>query len=383
MNRFQRISAIVLSWIGLWLCCAACGPKSSGYQHGADGGKTDDPDSQICDSKSTRDAKLVSEDIPDGTRFRTGESFRKRWGFLNTGSTAWTGECGYQFIHVSGPALARQEKFDLLQGESIAPGETKDWAMDMRAPNLPGAYQDLYQMAYQGQIFGNQVWVLIEVLPCSGPADCLDPEFPLCSAGQCLVANTDESVLLSVPYHSQLIETDASRWNPSTTCGPTALLMVLDDFQLQNQLSPVVELLDLIDPGQGGYDPACSSTGNPVCTSAAALASVAATHYQLTVDAHDEWSLDQVLDALRSQHPVIADIFLDLTPGKSGHFVVIVGFELSQNGFYLIYHDPYRQASTRVSFEQFVAGWSGPVDVNDPLQVAGHRYWAMAAYPKP
>ncbi len=184
-------------------------------------------------------------------------------------------------------------------------------------------------------------------------------------------------VRLAVPYHSQLDETDSERWNPGTTCGPTALLMVLHHLGLEEDLAPVVERTAAIPHADGGYDPACSSEGNPVCTSPGALVTVAREGYHLDIEARDGWTIDDVTRALSRGQPVIADVNVDLEPTNTGHFVVIIGFAEQAGEVRLRYHDPYREPDMIATWETFARSWGGPIDVGDPLQPEGHAFWGM------
>lgn len=182
---------------------------------------------------------------------------------------------------------------------------------------------------------------------------------------------------LNVPYHSQISETRYPG-NPSTACGPTALLMVLDYLGLETQLSTVIEHLVDIDPHEGGYDPACSSSGNPVCTSAGALVRVAVEQYDLLVEAGDHRTERDIRRALCNGHPVIT--LVQSNPAASrGHFVTVIGTRTRGADRWVIYHDPLRQAGVEARWEDFLASWQGPVDLDDPLQPQGHAFWGMVS----
>jgi hypothetical protein len=105
------------------------------------------------------------------------------------------------------------------------------------------------------------------------------------------------------------------------------------------------------------------------------LAQVAAG-YGLTVDAHAGWTFDQLYQAIASGRPVIADVTWGLVPGGSGHFVLVYGVDPQTKQVY--YHDPYSGPSRSASWNVFSASWSGPVDVGDPLQPAGHPFWGAS-----
>lgn len=199
--------------------------------------------------------------------------------------------------------------------------------------------------------------------------------YPLPSSGS---ATTPTSTpipdpILQVPYHSQLNEPDGG----PNACGPAALLMVLDYLGREKSLQKAVEVSKSIPPKDGGYDPACKA--NPVCTSAGALEEIASQTYGLTVEAHDGWNLEDIHGFLANRHPVIADVTVNLEPGRPGHFVVIYGINLNRQEIY--YHDPYAGPNKTAKWtSRFARSWRGPVDIGDPLQPGGHHYWGMAAY---
>jgi hypothetical protein len=189
-----------------------------------------------------------------------------------------------------------------------------------------------------------------------------------------VVGNTtlDEGFVLRLPmedqYHSQITETSLPN-----ACGPTALMMALDYFELEESLAEVIQKLQF-SPGQGGYDPYC--TANPVCTSPGALVQVAGDEYGLLVDAHEGWTFDEIQNSIALGQPIIADIVWRLADEGPGHFVVIYGIDTEQE--LLFYHDPYDGAEKVASWEEFSTAWDGPVDQGDPLQPQGYSFWGMS-----
>jgi uncharacterized protein YvpB len=182
----------------------------------------------------------------------------------------------------------------------------------------------------------------------------------------------DEGFVTRLPmedeYHSQISETSLPN-----ACGPTALMMALDYFELEESLAEVIQKLRF-SPEQGGYDPLC--TANPVCTSPGALVQVAGTEYGLLVDAHEGWTFDEIQNSIALGQPIIADIVWRLADEGPGHFVVIYGIDTEHN--LLFYHDPYDGAEKVASWEEFSTAWDGPVDQGDPLQPQGFTFWGMS-----
>ena len=175
-------------------------------------------------------------------------------------------------------------------------------------------------------------------------------------------------------YHSQLYETRLPN-----ACGPAATLIVLDYYGLEESINNVIRLMQVPEPQDGGYDPACLS--NPVCTSPKTMARVFSDEYGLIVHTRSHWTLEDVHEALSRGNPIIADIRWFQSGGTLGHFVVIYGIDMETQT--LTYHDPYTGAARTSSWEQFSTRWSGPVDVYDPLQPEGFIFWGMEIYPPP
>jgi uncharacterized protein YvpB len=207
-----------------------------------------------------------------------------------------------------------------------------------------------------------------------------NPIVEVSSNGELMTSQSQISEDMSIPenliirlqmedqYHSQINETSLPN-----ACGPTALLMVLDYFELEESLSDVIQKHQF-SPAQGGYDPYCAA--NPVCTSPRALVHVAQEEYGLLADAHEGWTFHEVQESLAAGHPIIADIVWRMADEGPGHFVVIYGVDIEQQ--VLLYHDPYDGAEMTASWEEFSTAWDGPIDLGDPLQPQGYRLWGMS-----
>jgi hypothetical protein len=182
----------------------------------------------------------------------------------------------------------------------------------------------------------------------------------------------DEGFVTRLPmedqYHSQISETSLPN-----ACGPTALMITLDYFKVEQSLTEVIRKLQF-SPSEGGYDPYC--TANPVCTSPEALVRVAREDYGLLVNAHEGWTFDEIQQSIAAGQPIIADIVWRLADEGPGHFVVIYGIDTEQET--LFYHDPYDGAEKEASWEEFSIAWDGPVDQGDPIQPQGYAFWGMS-----
>ncbi|MDI7269525.1 MAG: NBR1-Ig-like domain-containing protein, partial [Myxococcota bacterium] len=109
-------------------------------------------------------AAFVSESIPDGTHFRPGAGFEKRWTMRNSGTTTWTRGGNYLWTWDGDERLGAAEQTLLPDGVSVAPGATWDWTVPMTAPGAPGTYRGYWRMDRFGTgRFGIRVWVEIVV----------------------------------------------------------------------------------------------------------------------------------------------------------------------------------------------------------------------------
>ena len=182
-------------------------------------------------------------------------------------------------------------------------------------------------------------------------------------------ATSPVSLNMAPYFHSQRTETHLEN-----ACGPASLLMTLDYFGLNPGSLDQVIFATSLPPKNGGFDPACIR--NPVCLSAGVLTYVAQTQFHLNAEAHEDWTFTSLYAALAVGHPVIALATYGLSPDRPGHFVVVYGADPIKQIVY--YNDPYDGPALSATWTRFNISWTGPVDVNDPIQPAGHRRWGVA-----
>jgi hypothetical protein len=110
--------------------------------------------------------------VPDGAQYLPGQTFVKRWSVRNTGTCDWGP--GYRLVFVSGealtalPGLAAKTEFALYPARA---GALATWEIPMRAPDTPGEYTGRWQARDpDGNLFGNLVFVTIEVIALPGAA---------------------------------------------------------------------------------------------------------------------------------------------------------------------------------------------------------------------
>ncbi|HHY88035.1 MAG TPA: hypothetical protein GYA06_03820 [Chloroflexi bacterium] len=112
-------------------------------------------------------AAFVSDvTVPDDTNFQPGETFTKTWRLRNVGTCTWTS--GYKLIFKSGNSLEGPASVNLPG--NVAPNETVDISIELKAPATAGTYQGYYKLANaNGVEFGvgptgaESFWVKIRV----------------------------------------------------------------------------------------------------------------------------------------------------------------------------------------------------------------------------
>lgn len=101
------------------------------------------PGSETPGAPTDDQAEWVSQSVADGTVFAPGETFIITWSLKNVGTTTWTP--AYLFRFYSGNAFGAPQ--EILLGEEVAPGETIDIPISMRAPTALGDYRSDWVMA--------------------------------------------------------------------------------------------------------------------------------------------------------------------------------------------------------------------------------------------
>lgn len=84
----------------------------------------------------TVSAELAAENPPDDTLIRPGEYFWKTWSLTNTGTCTW--DANYKLIFTDGELMGGLTSYPLPV--LVAPGETKDISIYLKAPDTVGTY---------------------------------------------------------------------------------------------------------------------------------------------------------------------------------------------------------------------------------------------------
>ena len=112
-------------------------------------------------------AKFIKDvTIPDGTIMGAGESFTKTWRIQNVGTCTWT--TAYDLVFVSGSAMNAPAVIPLTA--NVAPGQTVDLSVAMKAPSTAGDYTGYWMLRNQydarfgvGANATTSLWVKIKV----------------------------------------------------------------------------------------------------------------------------------------------------------------------------------------------------------------------------
>ncbi len=136
---------------------------------------TDDPKDKMDDRDKYDDGKkpdsnrpedqclyatFISETIPDGTDFATGESFTKTWTLRNDGYCDWNDE--YKLVFKSGTQMSGPDELEF--GIEIDPGEEITLSLDLTAPATTGTFTGYWQLMTNKDVkFGSALSVKIDV----------------------------------------------------------------------------------------------------------------------------------------------------------------------------------------------------------------------------
>jgi hypothetical protein len=97
--------------------------------------------------------------VPDNTHMNPGQNFTKTWKVKNSGTCAW--DAGFKFVFTSGDAMGGAT---YTFPSAVAAEAVVDISVAMTAPTTSGKVQGNWRMSTAGgQLFGNEVYVLISV----------------------------------------------------------------------------------------------------------------------------------------------------------------------------------------------------------------------------
>ncbi len=174
--------------------------------------------------------------IQDGTKFSPGESFVKTWRLKNIGTCTWT--TAYSAYLDAGTAMDAPASVPLPS--SVAPGQSVDISIQMRAPNEARTYRGNWKLKDQngtafGLAGGNPFYVDIEVVA----PQSLVYDF---AANYCQADWTSNTGILPCP---------------GSTTGSTGYVQKMDNPTLENNIKITGSALETHPrrPADTGYDP--------------------------------------------------------------------------------------------------------------------------------
>lgn len=122
----------------------------------------------VCDQAGFED----DVSYPDNSILDPGEEFIKTWRLRNTGTCSWNAD--YAIVFDRGDSLGGPASAALTSG-TVAPEETVEVSVTLKAPDEPGTYQGYWKLRNPaGQVFGlgkdrdKDFWFKIVVEPPSG-----------------------------------------------------------------------------------------------------------------------------------------------------------------------------------------------------------------------
>jgi hypothetical protein len=121
-------------------------------------------------------AQFVSETVSDGTEFDVGESFTKTWRLQNVGTCTWNTD--YKLVFKEGDKMSGPSSQNLSQ--SVAPGESVDISINLKAPGTAGTYKGIWQVKDDnGQVFVYNIWAEIEAKAVLAPPPVAKPDLTI------------------------------------------------------------------------------------------------------------------------------------------------------------------------------------------------------------
>jgi len=117
------------------------------------------PPTNGSDDEDCNISKYVSETIPDGSIYQTGDTFTKSWVIRNAGTCQWTTD--YRFVFEEGDQMDGPSSMKLTH--AVDPGDTYTFEIDLTAPDDDGNYTGVYRIkSDEGDDLG-KYWVVITV----------------------------------------------------------------------------------------------------------------------------------------------------------------------------------------------------------------------------
>jgi Ig-like domain-containing protein len=123
-------------------------------------GSTTAPSSGAGSAQACDNSTFVNDvTVPDGTVMNSGQTFVKTWTLMNSGTCPWG--AGYKLAFVAGESMGGTS---VPLASNVPAGQQAQISVSLTAPSAPGNYSGTWQLQNaQGQLFGNQITVVIKV----------------------------------------------------------------------------------------------------------------------------------------------------------------------------------------------------------------------------
>ena len=187
-----------------------------------------------------------------------GQDFSKGWRLRNSGTCTWEADYAIAYVNGNRPE-AQMGGVPTAVDHKVAPGETVDIWVALRAPQVYGTFQGFWQMRNsQNQYFGEVVWVGIQVPdpnppppppppPASKPTPNLRADSNYINQGQCTTIRWDIDGVMAVFFVENGVESgvgghDTRNVCPSQTTTYVLRVMYMDgstaDFPITITVNP-------------------------------------------------------------------------------------------------------------------------------------------------
>jgi len=120
-----------------------------------------DADAPDDDEDTCNQSKFVSETIPDGSVYQSGDTFTKTWVIRNNGTCDWTTD--YRFVFEEGDQMNGLSSMKL--DHVVEPGDTYSFEIDLTAPASNGNYTGVWRIKSDDGDNLGKYWVEITVGP--------------------------------------------------------------------------------------------------------------------------------------------------------------------------------------------------------------------------
>lgn len=166
---------------------------------------------------------------------------------------------------------------------------------------------------------------------------------------------------IEVPHFAQYLDVEDKSWQ-ERTCAIVSLVMVMSYFGTEVDVNEAVEVgqsIKIKDPKRGmvgGYDPNFGWRHDAILA--------LAKKYGFEAYRTEEDTVENLLESLSKNEPVIVNIYKNFDPKEGGHLAVLTGFFSDDKAgeiisFYI--NDPigipYKYKNMGIPYDVFMKGW--------------------------